>query len=58
MSTSNNNMYDVVHEFWEEHIEKSQDNYDPYYYIEDLSFTLDEMLIEFDWETEEEIEDI
>lgn len=53
MSTSNDNVNSIVSEFWEEHIEKSQEGYDPYHYVEDLSFTSDEMLIDFDWEYDE-----
>lgn len=40
----------VVQDFWEEHIEKSQDNYNPYHYVDDMNTNGEDILIEFDWE--------
>jgi hypothetical protein len=47
----------VVQNFWEEHIEKSRNDYDPYHYIDDMSLTGEEMLIDFNWEEEQEEEE-
>ncbi len=47
----------IVQDFWEEHIEKSQDDYDPYHYIDDMNLTQEEMLIDFNWDNEEEDEE-
>lgn len=39
--------------FWEEHVEKSQDNYNPYHYVIDVDLTGEEILVDFTWEEDD-----
>lgn len=39
----------IVQDFWEEHIEKSKEDYDPYHYIADMNVVGEESLIDFNW---------
>lgn len=53
MTTKDDTESIVIQSFWEEHIEKSQEDYDPYHYIPDLNITGEDILMDFDWEEEE-----
>lgn len=57
MNTNDSTEVIIVQDFWEEHLEKSQDDYDPYHYICDMDVNGEEILIDFDWEEEEEEEE-
>jgi hypothetical protein len=45
---------DAVEVFWEEHLEKSKEDYDPYNYVWDMDEDND-VLIDFEWEDEGDV---